>query len=365
MNCNHESQTSSGDAVRLGHIDQMKAIAILCMVEVHTAAILPPEGISVGHPAAFVAAAFGGMAAPLFVTVSGWGMHRGAKKRFTEGLSSRAWIDWVLPRVVLLTGCQILVNVLLAAERGGRFEWHTPGVLTLLAIAAILAPLISRMPIERLTLLFAFFAITPILIGDISGADLNWFERVDAFGTSEWIERLLVNGTYPVLPWLAFSTLGALLADSEQKPKFRRVVMLMGATVFLASTLMSFRSGTAWALTEGEALLTFFPASIFFIFVSAMFVFIAHEALLRNANSQRFDLSFIEATGRLTLTIYVLHFAILGLAANAMIGEPRLSVSAAFAVTFAHTLAWIPLANLHQRHCPNLSLEALLRRISS
>ena len=72
--------------MRLGYIDQMKAIAILFMVEVHTAAILPPEGITVGHPAAFVAAAFGGMAAPLFVTVSGWGMHRGAKKRFAEAI---------------------------------------------------------------------------------------------------------------------------------------------------------------------------------------------------------------------------------------------------------------------------------------
>ena len=109
----------------------MKAVAILFMVEVHTAAILPPEGITVGHPAAFVAAAFGGMAAPLFVTVSGWGMHRGAKKRFADGLNSSAWINWVLPRVVILTACQFLVNFLLAIDRGGRFEWHTPGVLTL------------------------------------------------------------------------------------------------------------------------------------------------------------------------------------------------------------------------------------------
>lgn len=351
--------------MRLGHIDQMKAIAILCMVEVHTAAILPPEGISVGHPAAFVAAAFGGMAAPLFVVVSGWGMHRGAKKRFADGLASRAWIDWVLPRVVLLTACQILVNVLLAAERGGRFEWHTPGVLTLLALAAIAAPIIARLRIENLTILFTLFAITPLLVNDFSGLELTWFERVDASGGREWFNRLLVSGTYPVLPWFAFSTLGALLADSGQKPEYRRVILAIGGVVLLGSSIYSFRTGTAWALTEGDALLTFFPASIFFVFVSAMFVFIAYELLLRNSQNERFDLSFLEATGRLTLTIYVMHFAVLGLAANAMIGEPRLSVGAAFAVTFAHTLAWIPLANLHQRHCPNLSLEALLRRISS
>ena len=49
--------------MRFGHIDRIRAIAVLCMVEVHTAAIIPPEGISVGHPAAFVAAAFGGIVA--------------------------------------------------------------------------------------------------------------------------------------------------------------------------------------------------------------------------------------------------------------------------------------------------------------
>ncbi len=351
--------------MRLGHIDQMKAIAILCMVEVHTAAILPPEGISVGHPAAFVAAAFGGMAAPLFVTVSGWGMHRGAKKRFADGLASRAWVDWVLPRVVVLTACQLLVNVLLAAERGGRFEWHTPGVLTLLAIAALLAPLIARLSAQSLAVLFTLFAITPLIGGEYTGSELTWFERVDAAGASEWFERLFVNGTYPVLPWLALSTLGALLAESEDKPEYRRFILVGGAGVLVASIIVSVRTGTAWALTEGDAILTFFPASIFFVFITAMFVFIAHEVLLLNQQRGRLNLAFLEASGRLTLTIYVLHFAVLGLAANYMLDQPRLALIPAFAVTFAHTLAWIPLAILHQKHCPNLSLEALLRRISS
>ena len=57
--------------MRLSHIDRIRAIAVLCMVEGHTAAIIPPKGVSVGDPAAFVAAAFGGMAAPLFVMISG------------------------------------------------------------------------------------------------------------------------------------------------------------------------------------------------------------------------------------------------------------------------------------------------------
>ena len=63
--------------MRLAHIDRMRAIAVLCMVQVHTAAIVPPRGMTVGDPAAFVAAAFGGMAAPMFVMISGWGDSHG------------------------------------------------------------------------------------------------------------------------------------------------------------------------------------------------------------------------------------------------------------------------------------------------
>ena len=351
--------------MRLGYIDQMKAVAILFMVEVHTAAILPPEGITVGHPAAFVAAAFGGMAAPLFVTVSGWGMHRGAKKRFADGLNSSAWINWVLPRVVILTACQFLVNFLLAIDRGGRFEWHTPGVLTLIAIAAIFAPLISRFTSKQLIAIFSLLALTPLLLGEYDGSELSWASRVDSAGIGEWGHRLLVNGTYPVFPWLAFSTLGAIIAESENDFETRKNIMAIGGIIFLVSIGLSFTSGKVWALTEGDAILTFFPATTFFIFITAMFVLIANELLLRNSKNGLIDLSVLEASGRLTLTIYVLHFAILGIAAEYMMDQPLLSVPEAFIITFAHTLIWIPVANLHQRYCPKVSLEELLRRVSN
>ena len=75
--------------MRLAHIDRMRAIAVLCMVEVHTAAIIPPRGMTVDDPAAFVAAAFGGMAAPMFVMISGWGIHMSAARRAARKASVR------------------------------------------------------------------------------------------------------------------------------------------------------------------------------------------------------------------------------------------------------------------------------------
>ena len=66
--------------MRLSHIDRMRAIAVLCMVEVHTAAIIPPEGVTVGHPAAFVAAAFGGIAETSYPLIIKELLHRQLNK---------------------------------------------------------------------------------------------------------------------------------------------------------------------------------------------------------------------------------------------------------------------------------------------
>ncbi len=76
-------------------------------------------------------------------------------------------------------------------------------------------------------------------------------------------------------------------------------------------------------------------------------------------------LDFLEPAGRLSLTIYVSHFAVLGLVAMALEGEPRLGPIPAFTVTIFHTLVWIPLAMAHERAIPGYSLERLLRTSQS
>ncbi|MFL2972314.1 MAG: hypothetical protein ACJZ4Q_01340 [Candidatus Thalassarchaeaceae archaeon] len=76
-------------------------------------------------------------------------------------------------------------------------------------------------------------------------------------------------------------------------------------------------------------------------------------------------LSLLEPAGRLSLTIYVSHFAVLGVVALLMDGEPRMSLVPAFLVTILHTIVWIPLAAIHESRFPGLSLEGLLRRTQS
>ena len=356
--------------MRLSHIDRIRAIAVLCMVEVHTAAIIPPAGMSVGDPAAFVAAAFGGMAAPLFVMISGWAIYMSASRRMMGGLTSAdEWVSWMVPRVALLASCQILVNLLLNTDRGGRFEVHTPGVLTLLAIAALLAPVLVRLGMEIRIFLMLVMISSPMIMGDVSGTNWSWWDRVASYGMSEWLSRLLWNGTYPAVPWMFYVLLGTLVYDLSDSPRTRERIIAIGLIATIITLLISVREKVPWALTEGDAVLTFFPASSSFLVVSGFFALLAHRILEGEESSggEPFGgdkLSFLEPLGRITLTVYVAHFAVLGLVAYAMQGEPRLELVPAFAVTIGHTLMWIPLAKAHQELIPEISFEGLLRKLS-
>ena len=356
--------------MRLKHIDRIRAIAVLFMVEVHTAAIVPPSGITAGHPAAFVAAAFGGMAAPMFVTVSGWGMYSSASRRLSEGHSASQWVNWIVPRFALLCLCQILVNILLNVERGGRFEWHTPGVLTLLAISAVICPALVRTSMRARSILMLLFCVSPLLMGASSGPELGWFERVDARGIQEWMARLLWNGTYPVLPWLFYILLGTVLQDLREDYRARERGIVLGIIATTITLAMSVAEGIDWALTSGDAVLTFFPASMPFLVVSGTMVALALRILEGKEESggeplMGDRLSLLEPAGRMSLTIYVSHFAVLGVVALLMDGEPRMSLVPAFLVTILHTIVWIPLAVIHESRFPGLSLEGLLRRTQS
>jgi surface polysaccharide O-acyltransferase-like enzyme len=355
--------------VRLRHIDRIRAIAILCMVQVHTAAIIPPEGISISHPLAFISAAIGGMAAPLFVTISGWGMYSSAKRRSeSESSDFSSWMRWILPRFIILVLCQLFVNSALLLERGGRFEWMTPGVLTLLALACLLGPVLILLKKEQRVLLMLLLVFSPLLIGDLNGVDFNWIERVSSQGFGEWIERLLLNGTYPALPWLAFVVLGSLVEDYRNDSTTRRIIAL-GLVIVGISMAFSIYKNTAWALTSGDAILTFFPANTPFIFTSIIFVIILFKLLEGNEMSGGEPtggrrLSWLEPAGRLSLTIYVVHFVILGIVAFEMQNQPQLGIYVAFLLTIVHTVIWIPLAILHEKYIPQISFEGLLRRFN-
>ena len=204
----------------------------------------------------------------------------------------------------------------------------------------------------------------------MAGTDWTWFERVVQDNFTEWIERLLWNGTYPALPWLAYIMLGSIIFELESEPNARDKMMYGGLVITAATLIYSFTSNQMWALPEGDAVLTFFPASTTFIIVSGTFVLMTFrilegEEIQGGPPTGGRSLAILEPAGRLSLTIYVAHFAVLGIVAEMMYGQARLDVIPAFAATLIHTAIWIPLSILHERFISDYSLEKLLQKLSS
>ena len=110
-------------------IDQLRGVAILLMVMVHSAATWAPSDASTTNVLALVIAGLGGLAAPLFVTVGGW-----------VTVQSNWTLRKALIRFTFLYAAQIAVNI----SASQRFDLYSPGVLTLFALLYLTAPLWVR-----------------------------------------------------------------------------------------------------------------------------------------------------------------------------------------------------------------------------
>lgn len=350
---------------RVLHLDWMKGIAIVCMVQVHTAAALPVESTSIDHPLAFLAAAIGGMAAPLFVTASGYGIHISASNRERTG---REWVGWAVPRASVLFLFQIVVNLLFHVDRGGSFNTETPGVLTLFAASSLIIPLVvGRGAVGRAGFMI-LLVICPTLFSGHIGSDMTWTERIASDGIAEWVERLLLNGTYPLMPWFSYVLLGGLLAEIGESSGVARASVGFGMMFTLLTIVFSLNQGVHWALTEGSAILTFFPASTAFIIVSMSIVILVKILLFRVEDMIGSEgppiLGHLESAGRMSLTVYVGHFVILGLFVGYYRGED-FRLLGSLLVTLVHAMVWIPIASYYHGKFGHYSPEGMIKSFSS
>ena len=60
--------------VRNTHVDSLRGLAVILMVMVHAAATWNPYQSTQTTLIAYIVAGLGGLAAPLFVTIFGWGL---------------------------------------------------------------------------------------------------------------------------------------------------------------------------------------------------------------------------------------------------------------------------------------------------
>lgn len=338
---------------RFREIDSLRGLAVLLMVMVHAAATWNPHNSAQSTWIAYLVAGLGGLAAPLFVTIFGWGLVR--SKSTTNGNIIKATILLLL---------QLLVNLF----SPHLFDPLTPGILSLFALLILIKPLIVNMANNNIS--FLVFSISIFLIYGLSSFIYNiqgtsdWDSRVSTNNLTILVSHLFLTGTYPLFPWITFAVVGAFLGSSiteggKTLPRNNTTLLLIiiGMSYCLVSLILANEEGSVWAHPTKGAYLNFFPANIGFMIGSMTGVLIFWLII------QELQISLFEYCGRLSLTIYVLHFIPLTLLSN-IENERYWSVMEASLAVVVYTTAWLLFAFVWNR-LQWLTIEALIRKLSS
>ncbi len=337
-----EGTTEHEQQGRNASIDVLRAVAVLFMVLVHAAATWMPNTASRISPLAYLVAGIGGLAAPLFVMLFGWGIAA------SKSLNAKK----VLYRAGILAVCQLVVNM----SAPHLFDTWTPGVLTLFSLLYLTSPWWTQLPYHPRAEKFAFILllIFPLVMYDFMGPS-SWNSRIETTSLSQFVQHILLTGQYPLLPWLVFALVGAHVYHYPNSPSYPRFVGA-GLLCCVATLVYAVRSGRPWALATdptGQSVLTFFPASSTFL-VAAL----TGALLLWMVVYGRIKASIVAPLGTMSLTVYVAHFIPIGLFHD--------SVDAAnvihYGLILAYTLMWIPLGLVWQRFTPTWTLETIMRK---
>ena len=332
---------------RLIYIDALRGLAVLLMVMVHAAATWSPPELGDPTILALVVSGLGGLAAPLFVALLGWGLHqrpRPFRQRFRQA--------------VFLFLCQLAVN--LSAPH--LFDPFTPGVLSLMAMLIVFEPYWSwpwrrvQDPAVAFGLFTATVFIVMWLVGDARGAS-SWAARVETDGVGVFFSHLVLTGTYPLLPWVVFAGFGTAVGASKRS--LHATVMMPGFILSAALLVHAGRTGQVWARPTGDAVLTFFPANVPFL-IAAM----TGVSLLWWLAERIVMLHPLADVGRCSLTVYVVHFAPFAYTHGWANGDSW-SLHMAMFATLAYTACWGAVGTLWFQKGQRWTLESVWRWFSS
>lgn len=289
------------------HIDALRGLAVLLMVIQHVTYWLC--GLSGSSWILRVTGAMGGLAAPIFVTLSGLAVsltverHPGCDRLFmTRGL------------MVIAFG--FLLNLLTP-------QWFSPQswyILHLIGSALVMAPLLRRMnnPV-LLTGILAVIVATILIQNGLETPAKLYNRHLTIPNKPGGIFRFaLAEGFFPVFPWIAFFMAGMLsgrwLITGQSARLWQLGIGLLAIVTVLIGIYLS-----GWQAVRTSSWIRFFkwapsfypalmPITLFLIATSLLLVYgvasLAKSITLRSSNC-------LVCLGRASLTILILHVVVI------------------------------------------------------
>lgn len=271
-------------------VDALRGAAIVSMFAANLAGpcLLPP------HP--LWLRVYGSFAAPAFVFLAGL--------MTTLGNRPAPFLR-LLKRSALLLGLAVAIDVLC----WGIEPFETFDVLYLLGLALPLAALCGRLH----GALHALLALSILLLTPWLQSALGYGPLLPdqlAYPWPAW-RRLLVDGWFPVFPWLGVALLGGLAGRVELLTGAARRWLVPAGTALAAAGSLGWLLKPPTLVTRAGYSELFYPSSPQYL-ATALGAVLLMLALFEQL-SRRFELKWLVVLGRASLVLYVAHVALIAL----------------------------------------------------
>jgi uncharacterized membrane protein len=302
---------------RLISIDVLRAIAILTMIQVHFVENLSPREAS--SAALYDLSQFlGTLSAPLFTFLLGLSLWLWLRKQTSSGRSELELSKVVIRRGLFLFGAGLAFAVLIWLP-GEVFDWD---ILTLLGASTLILFLLRKWSPRWLVGLAILVLLFSPPLRTASGYVSHWRgnEYIYAFTIRDVLLGFLLQGYFPLLPWIFFALVGFATgkhywstSSSDGLKGWELLIYGLGL-VGLAWLGLSLSETVPRAVSGYFSGLTFYPASTTYLVGGLGVIFLGLWVLYRVLDSGKASLggatlAFFTLYSRYSLTTYIVHHA--------------------------------------------------------
>lgn len=318
---------------RSAALDALRGAAIVSMFAANLAGpcLLPP------HP--MWLRIYGSFAAPAFVFLAGL---------MTTSRHGAAPLPRLLRRAALLLALAATIDVVC----WGIDPFETCDVLYLLGLALPIAGLCGRLHgVLHALLAASLLALTP-LVQRAAGYGPLLPEHL-AYPWPAW-RRFLVDGWFPVFPWLGFAVLGSAAGRLDLLALPARRWLVPAGTALVAAGSVAWLLAPPTLVTRAGYSELFYPPTPHYLAVALGAVILSLALFERLAG--RFPLRGLVVLGGASLPLYVAHVALIALLLDELFERQRLPTF--LALYAAMTTVMMALAWCWQRYrSPSRGLE--------
>lgn len=292
-------------------VDALRGLAIIIMACANSAAYILVEP----HP--FWLRAYGSFAAPLFITLSGMMVQHAFINKKRDFL-------YFLGRAGLTVLIAALIDILL----WNILPFTTVDVLYLIGISIPVVYLLRNIRFWlRCLLAIVIFLATPVLQEKLGYTDypteftLSGTISIPSANPTGILNHWLVDGWFPVFPWLGFSMLGSVLADIKNgncKIDFFSIKFLLIGIVLSVAGMIIWNIFPVPQITREGYSELFYPPGISYCLCAAGIVFLLFFLITRLRIIAEFKP--FRYLGECSLLMYILHLIIISVILQPMLG---------------------------------------------